>query len=154
MQLYKIIISLLLLLTYSFGFAHNFIPHNHVDDSENHVNFHGENGHHHHNNDSNVNHEHISHGHHDTEDFYDLLFCYSHDTHNHENDCEEQHYMPAKTSRISLKKSQTNKVVAVLFSLILKKEINENYVITSDFNSIYLSLQTESTSLRGPPFIS
>jgi hypothetical protein len=154
MQLYKIIISFLLLLTYSFGFAHNFIPHNHVDESETHVNSHGEDGHHHHHDNSSVNHEHVSHAHHDTEDFYDLLFCFSHDTHNHKNDYKEKHYILAKTSRISLNKSQTNKVLAVLFSPILKKENNEDYFSNANSHFNYLSPQTENTSLRGPPFIS
>jgi len=46
----KAFISILLLLTYSLGFAHNFVPHNHSNETEEHaINHENEEHHHHHN---------------------------------------------------------------------------------------------------------
>ncbi len=151
----KALISLLLLLTYSLGFAHNFIPHSHDTDTEAHLVAHEKGEHHHHHHavkHSESNHKHVSHGDHYDKGFYDLLLCFMHDSHDHQNDCKDQHYIPAKTNTVTMNKFQANKLVAVLFSFDLEIEKSE---FTSDhyFNSdiAYLSPSIEDTPLRGPP---
>ena len=157
MKAKKIIISLLLLFAYSLGFAHNIIPHQHDAESKEHIVEHD--GHHHHNHShqhktvkhSHTDHQHISHGNHYDEDFYDLLVCFLHKA-DHQDDCKDQHFLPANSNRISINKLQANMLVAVLFSVTTETEQSE---LTSDdqvdTEKTYLSPFIEDIPLRGPP---
>ena len=153
---------MILLLTYSLGFAHNIIPHSHDSETEHHEENHEHEGHHHHHHHHHhstskqltANHEHITHGNHFDEGLYDLLICFLHEAHQ-EDECENQHYIPANTNRIIINKLQVNKLVATLFSITLESEmselISENQI---DSETSYLSPSVEDTPLRGPPSIS
>ena len=152
----KAFISIVLLLTYSLGFAHNFIPHSHSIDEENHAITHEEDGHHHHHNHSTKHltsdHEHISHGSHYDETLYDLLVCFMHDTHNHENDCEDHYFLAVNSTRNIITKIQANKLVTALFTII--SETQQNEFITDYFPNLeiaYLSPPKGESPLRGPP---
>ncbi|MBL4593305.1 MAG: hypothetical protein JKX68_05740 [Flavobacteriales bacterium] len=154
----KIFISIILLLTYSFGFAHNFIPHSHDSETEKHEITHEKDGHNHHQHNNttkhlNSDHEHISHGDHYDESLYELLVCFMHEAHQGD-DCKDQHFTIAKPNRILANKLQINKLVATLFSIALEyeNELVTYYQVSS--NIAYLSQSIEVPSLRGPPAIS
>jgi len=152
----KAIISILLLLTYSLGFGHNFIPHNHDTEKEEHVDSHEKNGHHHHNNIThlNVTHKHISHGDHFDHGFYDLLVCFMHEAHQEES-CKENLYFPSKSSRFIVNKLQTVKLIYLLISINLESTnsgLFSGVIVNSTLD--YLTPNIESSPLRGPPSIS
>jgi len=151
MKITKIIISLFLLLTYSLGIAHNIIPHQHDGADHQHVSEgHQEDGHHHLSNDSNTEHKHIPHGDHFDEDMYELLVCFLHQSESKENDCNKQHYTPAKTYRSLINKdSQLN---ASLLDNLHRVELKETSLETINFTDQAFSLLLSSCStLRGPP---
>ena len=147
---------MLLLLTYSLGFAHNFIPHHHDVDTEVHEITHEKNGHHHHHHNTskhlNSVNEHISHEDHYDEDLLDLLLCFLHKAEHHENDCKDQHFLPAKSNTLITNKLYANELIAVLFSLNTETEKNGSISsFTIDPEVSCLSLLIEDNSLRGPP---
>lgn len=151
------LISLLLLFTYSLGFAHNLIPHNHNSEPKEHIIMH-EDGHQHHNHQhknvkhSHSDHEHVSHGDHYDEDLYDLLVCSLHKTDHQEDDCKDQHFSPSNSHRIIINKLQANMLAVILFSVTTETEQSE--LISDDqidSEKTYLSSSLEDTPLRGPP---
>ncbi len=153
----KIIISIILLLSYSLGFAHNFIPHHHDVDTEAHEHVHANdnhNHHHHHGSEdkSHNDHKHISHGDHYDEGLYELIICFLHDANHHEDDCNNHYYISAKSNNSLSSKSQQLKLVATLFALTIEVEQPE---LTSRFNvnstTFYQSHSIEDSPLRGPP---
>ncbi len=155
----KIIISIILLLTYSLGFAHNFIPHHHDTETEIHKHSHEDEGHHHHHHGSeeksHEGHEHISHGDHFDEGLYDLIVCFLHDANHHEDECDNHYFIPTKNSNRKTQNSQQLKLVAVLFSLsveITQPELTTNLDVNSSI--AYRDPSMEDSPLRGPPSIS
>jgi hypothetical protein len=154
----KAFISILLLLTYSLGFGHNFIPHNHGTEKVEHVAAHENNGHHHHYHNNvthlNVTHKHISHRDHFDHGFYDLLVCFMHEAHQEES-CKENHYVPSKSTRFIVSKLQTVKPIDLLISINLETTnsgLFSGVIVNSTLD--YLTPNIESRSLRGPPSIS
>lgn len=155
----KVFISLILLISYSLGFAHNFIPHHHEAKSKEHIEVHQKEGHHRHHNQTKIHlhtdHTHISHGSHYDEDIYDLLICFLHHTDHQKSNCNDQHYLPSKTNRVSTNNLKTTKLLAVFINIYID---NEQVELTSD-NSILsapicLSPPIEDSPLRGPPSFS
>ena len=154
----KIFISMILLLTYSLGFAHNIVPHHHHAETEHHEINHEQAGHHHHHHksskDLNTDHKHISHGDHFDESLYDLLVCFLHEA-QQEDECKNQHYIPVETNRVVINTFQINNLVTILFSINLETDMYETFSrhqINSE--TAYLSPLIEDTPLRGPPSIS
>ena len=155
MKIKKLIISLLLLLTYSLGFAHNFIPHQHEDGVEDEITKEKKGHHHHHHAIKKSNHEHISHGNHYDEGLYDLLVCFLHESDNQEYKCNNHHFVLAKPNRVVINKLQVNKLVTILYSITTELEQDEkfpDYNIDSDIS--YLSPTIENSPHRGPPLFS
>lgn len=159
MNFKRIIISLLLLLTYSLGFAHNFIPHQHDSETETHDHAHDDkHEHHHHNGISKlaVDHEHISHGNHFDEGFYDLLVCFLHDADFHSDDCNNHYFIPTKTNNTSSERSlQLFAIVNTLFATTLEtEEASSLNFLDAYLTSNYRSLSLVDSPLRGPPVLS
>jgi len=152
----RIIISLLLLLTYSLGFAHNFIPHQHNAETETHNHAHDDKNEHHHHNGINklgVDHEHISHGNHFDDGFYDLLVCFLHDAEFHSDDSNNDYFIPTKTNNTSSEISlQLFAIVNTLFATTLEtKEASSLDFLDIDLTSNYRSPSLVDFHLRGPP---
>jgi hypothetical protein len=153
----RVAISFFLLLTYSLGFANNFIPHNHNNDKGSHVISHKKNGHQHHHHNSTTKHSHTHQNtseNNNTGDFYNLLLWLMHDAHQHD-DSEEQCYLSNKTSRILDNKIQANNLFAVRFSVFAETERSKlitNYIMKSE--GVHLEPPIDSTPHRGPPSIS
>jgi len=150
----NIIISIILLLTYSLGFAHNFIPHNHDIGTEVHEHSHEneEHKHHHHASEEKSHNDDISHGDHFDEGFYDLILCFLHDANHHEDECDNHYYIPAKSNNSLSKKSNQLKLAATLLASTIN--IKQPELISNlDFNSnlFYHSHKIEGSPLRGPP---
>ena len=157
MQFYKTIISLLLLLTYSLGFAHNLIPHCHNSESTEHIVEHD--GHHHshqHNTieHSNSDHEHIAHKGHLDEGIYDYLVCLIHETETPESECEIEHCFTVNVNdnNLKLNKLQSTIVLFAIFQPIPKDETTQSYAGYDEIR--YLSPPIEDSPHRGPPVIS
>ncbi len=159
MQFKKTIISLLLLLTYSLGFAHNLALHcqevSHLGLS---VHQEEENHHHHkhhqHSPDENINsdHEHILHEDHYDESLYDLVLCFLNEIEHPAEECNVQHYLPAKTNNVSKKDLAKVKLIVILFSIsidVRKSEIATDYA--PNIRDTFSSPPLEQAPYRGPP---
>jgi hypothetical protein len=152
----RVFISIVLLLAYSLGFAHNFVPHNH--DTETTIHDHEGKGHAHHHHHSkkqaHQDHEHISHGDHFDEGFYDLLICFLHTADNQAKDCDAHYYMTTDHNR-TLTKEQNTKLLATL--VVLYNE-PEEVILHSEFYTLSeLKIPPPlitNTPLRGPPTFS
>ncbi len=152
----KLILSIFLLFTYSLGFAHSFIPHVHTSESQNHEHVHEENGHAHHHHHSleqvNQDHEHISHGDHFDNGFYEVLICFLHDVNPHKDECSHPYFIPGKSNNTSSNKSQQQKLVATRLISPLKVEQTEVIDrLAANARICYSSPSLEDSHLRGPP---
>jgi hypothetical protein len=150
----KIILSILLLFTYSLGFAHSFIPHQHTTETHEHV--HEENGHTHHHHSTkeqaHQDHEHITHGDHFDEGLYDLIVCFLHDANQHQQECDLLYVIPTKTNNTSTNKSQHLKLVATQLVFPLKAEQAQSiHQVEANSTICYRSSSLEDSPLRGPP---
>lgn len=152
----RVFISVMLLLAYSLGFAHNLIPHTHINETAEEIVTHDENRHHHYHYNNyhhkkHVNHEHILHGDHFDENLYDLLVCFLHTTDDKQaKDCNGQFYMPTTKKRIINNVPQVQ-LLAIIISIVPGLEItftNEFYEWVETLHSLP---PINSTSLRGPP---
>jgi hypothetical protein len=155
MQIGKIVISFLLLLTYSLGFAHNLIPHCqkfYSVESNSHQEKEKEK---HHHEDLSSDHEHIQHEGHYDEDLYDLLVCFLNEMEHPANDCNVEHCFPARTNDASSKVFAKAKFITALLTVIAHVDESEQ---TSDYGSdsdaIYLSPPIDDSPHRGPPSLS
>ena len=160
MEFKRIVISCLLLVTYTLGFAHSLIPHCEAGDTEHQIAAHeGSNSHHHHEHhqhapEDNVDHEHIIHNGHLDGGLYDFIVCLLSDAQHPRNDCNLQHYLPAITNdKIDTKISKT-RLVATLFALCCIIIQNEELPSFSSELANYLSPHIEHTPYRGPPSFS
>ena len=153
MQFYKIIISLLLLLTYSFGFAHNLVPHCSDFSTENHNNTHN---HHSHTSgeEQNAEHNHITHNNHFDEGVYDYLVCLVHETETPESECSVEHCFTMNANDNSLKKLDKLQAIILfaVFQPIVQDEAIESYFDNTEIS--YLSPPIEDSPHRGPPVLS
>ena len=151
----KVLISILLLITYSLGFSHNLIPHTHNVESEEHTIAHqkGEHHHHYHQNETRKQgHEYITHGDHYDENIYDLLVCFLHNADEQKEMCSFELYIPSPSNRALANKIEKVKLLAILAAL--STEIEQPKIIFSEFT--YLKIKSspspiENSPLRGPP---
>lgn len=152
----KIIISIILLLTYSLGFAHNFIPHQHDSQTETHSHAHEDDHEHHpHNSVVDSDHEHISHGDHFDEGLYDLLVCFLHDADFHNDDCNNHYFISTKSNNSLTNKSQQLALVATLLALTIEFDQPRSTTnIVVDQATSYRSPSIADSPLRGPPVLS
>ena len=119
----RVVISILFLLVYSVGFAHQLIPHHN-----------GDAGHKHFCEDSELstfNKENLEenncneltcfvHDNHCDDGLYELLSCLFNDETHPEDDCKTEYFIPVKKSNSEIKKLSNSKVVAVIIALFIR----------------------------------
>lgn len=153
----KVIISLLLLLTYSFGFAHTLIPHQEKNDVSINITF-QENEHHHphheHRTDENTgkDHKHIQHENHFDESLYDLIACFLCELEYPSNNCEVQHYIPEKTREDANRNFTKAKLTKLLLAIVIGAgQIDPKSEYDEKSNNNYLEPPLNYAPHRGPP---
>lgn len=159
MEFKRVVISCLLLFTYTFGFAHNLIPHCEASDIKHQTTHEGNSHHHHehhqHTTEDNVDHEHIAHNGHLDGGLYDFIVCFLSDTEHPTNDCNLKHYLLSKTNEKVDTKLAKIKLASILFAISRIVKQDESF---SNFSSkpaaIYLSPPIEQFPYRGPPSFS
>jgi len=159
MKLIKPIIAVFLLLTYSFAFAVELIPHCHFD---NHINYtdvkNGETHQH-------SNHRHVEIENKDSDDVFhenhlddsvlDFVICFLSEIEHHESDIFHQHLIVSQLNTDNYKSLSKTKIIAVLFAVFVEPSIVESH---QEFNTAFideyqLSL-IKSSPHRGPPSFS
>lgn len=143
MQLKKTIISLLLLLTYSVGFAHNLVPHC-TSTSE-------VNSHQHVHVSPDTDEDFISHGNHYDASLIDLIVCALSETDHPLDNCSMQHYLSPKTNS-SVNDINTVQILTVLFTLFndeIKVEKKATYI--TQVQTKFTTPLLEHSPHRGPP---
>lgn len=155
MNYHKLIITILLLLTYSFGFAHNLVPHcnDFTEESHDHSSNHN---HHFHSEGEELHDDHIDIAHDDHFDggLFDFITCLVHESELPEDECSVEHCFTINPSTSSLKinKIQTAIILFAVFQPIAQDEAD--FLSTSDVEIKYLSPPLEDSPHRGPPFFS
>ena len=152
MKIAKAFISIILLFTYTLGFAHNLVPH-HMDIGEhgNETAFHE----HHQHNDSeelNPDHNHHDHGDHFDEGLYDFILCFFSELEQPSESCSVHYYFPAESTK-NVKQFKSNALLATYFALALKLDFSQEYSI-SEIEYFYSSPLSGCEWTRGPPSIS
>lgn len=155
----KFFISFLLLLTYTFGFAHDLIPHCQelaIGEKQNISHHHHE--HHQHEPDVKLSseHDHIVHEGHYDENIYDLIVCIlSELEHPADDDCHVSHYIPTKLNTDLTKQVSKTKIIAILVSVFsLTDQRKSLYEYNSEVAVQYSSPPLGNSPNRGPPSIS
>ncbi|MBL1280527.1 MAG: hypothetical protein COA33_009655 [Fluviicola sp.] len=156
MQFKRVIISFLLIFSYSFGFAHSLIPHCDNLLNGNHIHNTAEKHKHQHNSsleENHENHSHVSHGNHFDEGVYDLLMCLFSDLDHGDSECSMQHTATSEPS-ITYDSQEFAKVFSTFIALFAIVENKEEITISKVSDAIYASPEINALSLRGPPVIS
>ena len=158
MKKLKFWISLILLLTYSIGFAHDLAPHcPEFATEEKHSGSHHHHEHHEHLQDVNPDgqHDHILHEKHFDEDVIDLIVCLLSDLEHPANHCHCTHYIPFKSGNDLVKELPKVKFTATLYSILELPDLGET-LSTFGFEVArrYATPQIDKSSKRGPPIIS
>ena len=161
LQLSKVVISILLLLTYSFGFAHNLVLHCHDTVEENHTHSthstHSTHKHHQHieGEEDNTEHDHISHSNHFDEGVYDFIICLVQETGGPESTCSIEHCFTINSNDFSLKNISKLQTVIVLYA-VLNIEVQSNPIskYIKNIGRTYSSPLINDSPHRGPPFFS
>ena len=158
MQTKKAFISVLLLLTYSLGFAHNLVPHcEELTIGEQQSSSHHHHEHHQHSSDEEnaLADQHISHNDHFDLGVYDLIACFLSEMEHPGNDCHFENCFLLKTSDDLTKQFSKTKIVIILYSVLGLLDQNESLSeYNSEFAEQYLSPPLGNSPNRGPPSIS
>ena len=155
MNYHKLIITILLLLTYSFGFAHNLVPHcnDFTEESHDHSSNHN---HHFHSEGEELHDDHIDIAHDDHFDggLFDFITCLVHESELPEDECSIEHCFIINSNSFSLKDINKIQVAIVLFTVTQPIVQNEPITYSStDLEINYLPPPLEDSPHRGPPFI-
>jgi hypothetical protein len=153
MKIEKLIISLLLLLTYSVGFTHNLVPH--CCDTPPHEN--RTTTHHHHSatDEQIAEHDHVTHNDHFDEGIYDYIICLVNEADNSETKCSVEHCFTINSNVFSLKKMNTLQTAVVLFAVVsipVEDAPISNFLKKEEL--AYASPPIENSPHRGPPTFS
>ena len=141
MQLKKTVLSLVLLLSYSLGFAHNLLPHCSNPDQFSHS--HHELHEHHSDGElAESQHEHIAHDNHEDEGLYDFLLCLLSEADHHYHYELNTDFTFSNISEINLD------FLKVKFKAIAVAEITPDY-----FTSFIPSRQLEPQQFYRSPFV-
>ena len=153
MQMKRTILSLVLLLSYSLGFAHNVLPHCSNPDQFSHSHcqthvHHNEEGLH------DIGHEHSAHDNHEDEGFYDFLLCFFSEVDHHYHYELNTDFTFSKISEINLDFLKV-KIHAVLTE-VQKPRVFESFVSTREVedSSTYSIPIVGHERHRGPPQMS
>ena len=153
-QFKKTIISLVLILSYTVGFAHNFIPHcSDVHTGENHSKV--EHNHEHHNHDGHdsliKDHSHVEHGDHFDEGLIDYLVCLLEGVQHHDHSCDAQCTPQNNVLKDSIEKSvETSKVLTA--ELSIHHLIKQSSAISTNMELNLTQVDLNSSSGRAPPY--
>lgn len=154
MQFKKAIISLILILSYTVGFAHNFIPHCsdvHTDESHSKV----EHNHAHYTHEGHdaleEDHSHVEHGDHFDQGLIDYLVCLFEGVQHHDHSCDAQCAPQNNALKYSLEKSTpTNQIFTAEFSAPhLEKQSS---AISTNTELDLTQVDLNSSSGRAPPY--
>lgn len=158
MKLIKPIIAVFLLLTYSFAFAVELVPHCHID---NHVEYLGfekkgsHHGHHQHVNLENKDADDVLHENHLDDNLLDFVICLLRELEHPESDILHQHIIISELTNINSKTISKTKIIAVLASIFIEPTVLiTNDGINTPYLSEYQSLVFNSSPHRGPPTFS
>ncbi|MBL4745076.1 MAG: hypothetical protein JKY08_01785 [Flavobacteriaceae bacterium] len=158
MKINKLIISLLLLLTYAFGFAHSAIPH--VDGGHANLQLQTEtilthsHAHHQHatGETSEDNHEHLSHDNHYDTNITDYLLCVLNEMEHKDSNCNVLQYIPLKRSNKNLENLSKTAVIALVYSFFIYLEQPvESVSYYSNNAPLFKSPPLLNSPNRGPP---
>ena len=153
-QFKKTIISLVLILSYTVGFAHNFIPHcSDVHTGENHSKV--EHNHEHHSHDGHdsleKDHSHVEHGDHFDEGLIDYLVCLFDGVKHHDHSCDAQCAPQNNALKCSLEKSTPiNQAITVEFSAPYFEK--QSSAISTNMELNLTQVDLNSSSGRAPPY--
>ena len=151
MHLKRVFISIILIFSYTVGFAHSIIPH--CDNLFNGSHIHNiseEHNHNHLTNESHEDHEHITHGNHFDEGIYDLIICLFSDLDHGASECNMQHNTPLESS-IDYGHQENSKIISTFVSTFGTIEEVEKIEISKLSEISYNIPELNAHSLRGPP---
>jgi hypothetical protein len=159
MRLVKSIISLLLLLTYSVGFAHDLVPHCHVNKTTNwtfknptkkdhHL------AHHKHTRAVDLDENTIVHENHLDDSLFDFVVCILSEIEHHE-DFIHHHFIPGTTDHSLEKKLNNPSLTHIIFVSGLEFSPKESTIPSDTFSAHYTEASfVASSPHRGPPTLS
>jgi hypothetical protein len=160
MKIKRLIISFLLLFTYTLGFAHNFVPHcqdvNYFD-----ISLHQEKGNHHHHEHFDTQNDESEEGYYAHEDhydlgIYDLVQCLLNEIEHPAEDCKTESYLPSEVNTlIFINNYESIATLSGLFNFCITPSlslVSPNY--TWGIARLYLVPLIENSPNRGPPIIS
>lgn len=153
--MFKTIISIFLLFTYSLGFAHSIIPHcSGVSEAGEHTATHE---HHEHGVTENHldKHNHVTHNEHFDDGFIEFITCLIHEAESHETGCTVEASYTVNVNDVSFQ-DKSKLIASVVLLSLFQTELNNQLVLFSPLNveEIYSSPPIKSTPLRGPPLLS
>ncbi|MCO6499091.1 MAG: hypothetical protein J5I47_01795 [Vicingus serpentipes] len=160
MKLIKPIIAVFLLLTYSFAFAVESIPHCHVDNHVEYLGFGEEKNHH-------GNHNHVEienkgaddvlHANHLDDSLLDFVICLLSELEHPESSIFQQHINTSNIGNVDSRDVSEINMIAVLASIFIRPvtiETNNEFAFAIPYLNRYKLLIVESSPHRGPPAIS
>ena len=159
MKLIKPIIAVFLLLTYSFAFAVELIPHCHCfNDVTEHIEINqsvSQHEHHNHVQTKVIDGKNITIKKHTCEDILCVVECFLSELEHPQSDIIHQHFTTLEVNNIEYKGLSKTKIIAVLFAVFVESNTIESH---PEFNTIFideyqLSL-IKSSPHRGPPSFS
>ncbi len=161
MRFNRIIISFILLLAYSTGFAHNLIPHC-SGNVEHHISSNTEDSHHHHSHHQHdedsfdeVEHNHITHKDHYDSNYFDFIVCLFNDVNHAGSDCSQEHCFLVSSESISVEDLiKTNLNILLTTIQVVDSSEEPTKCFEPEVSSKYLSPPRENTPHRGPPLFS
>jgi len=155
MQLKNSLISFLLIFSYSFGFAHNLVPHCteiHTEQEQGGIEHHDKHHEHQEGELISENHSHIAHADHYDDGLIDLLVCALENAHHNDDTCDLDCYSPIKeynASEKAIKKLNVDADWQFSFT-VLNAEVKEAL-----FSEVVTHRKTKGLisvfSYRGPP---
>lgn len=153
----KFCISFFLLLTYTFGFAHNLIPHCQelaIGEKQNISHHHHEHHQHQSEEETNPDHEHIPHEDHFDAGIYDLILCILSEAAHPSSECNVDLYFPINGND-SIKELTKANLLGVLFTLFQFPEQSDTLsVYIGEGIALYLTPPLDNSPSRGPPYFS
>ena len=157
MQIKKVIIATLFLLTYTIGFAHNLIPHCSAACGELPVAAHQETGHHHHahhehDHGEDSGHDHIEHNGHLDGGLLDYVVCLLSEMEHPATDCQIEVCLPASTANTVPEALSNVTCIALLYSVFELAEQDEPLQAGhSEAVTSYTAPPIAECPHRGPP---
>jgi len=158
MQFIKSVISVFLLLTYSIGFAHDLIPHCHIDGSTEHAIEAHEANHHHLEHHNHAITEHIDddddvlHENHLDDSLFDYVVCLLSTLDHQASDEAHQHINPENTTHVSIKGLAKNKFASLHFAAEIDPTDNKPFFLFNRNRAVhYQAPFAVAAPHRGPP---